>query len=367
MANSWGGSGTTWGQGDWGQQDITTIHPTGLSITSSLGDPLSYNETGWGRSTWGSDDWGDFSLTVVPTGYSITGSLGTAVASSLQGWGRNSWGAGPWGESNSPVVSLTGYSITASLGTLAYAQSEEGWGRDEWGTGNWGQNTTTVLPSGLEMTGHQGPDAWGQAPWNEMIGWGGDLRFETTQLSIAALTGIEATASLGTPTISRLDMIFDITGPAAMGAGLGVPNINNGADHSQGVGSLLATMSLGTPIHEMKYALTGLEITASLGALEITSTELIPITDSLLVTGSVGSVTVTDMAIGVSGYSITGSVGAIAPDDMVIGLTGFSATASVNSTFSILGYKDIDITGNTSYSNVDITGYTSYTDVDHVG
>ena len=93
----------------------------------------------------------------------------------------------------SPTVSLSGLSITAALGELPYAQSIEGWGRDEWGTGNWGENTTTVIIDGLEMTSLQGPSGWGQAPWDEMIGWGGDLRCETTQLSIAALTGIEAT------------------------------------------------------------------------------------------------------------------------------------------------------------------------------
>ena len=41
-----------------------------------------------------------------------------------------------------------------------------------------------------------------------------------------------------------------------MGAGLGVPNINNGADHSQGVGSLLSTMSLGTPLVQMDNCVT---------------------------------------------------------------------------------------------------------------
>jgi hypothetical protein len=46
-------------------------------------------------------------------------------------------------------------------------------------------------------------------------------------------------------------------------------------------------------------------------------------------------------------------------------LTGLSAAVSVGD-LSIIAYKDIDITGNTSYTDVDITGYTSYTDVDHV-
>ena len=70
------------------------------------------------------------------------------------------------------------------------------------------------------MTGRLGPDGWGSAPWNEQVSWGGDLSLTTTQLTIASLTGIEATLSLGTPTISRLDMNFDITGPSAMSAGI---------------------------------------------------------------------------------------------------------------------------------------------------
>jgi len=37
MANTWGESGTTWGQGDWGQQNVTTVSLTGFSITSTLG------------------------------------------------------------------------------------------------------------------------------------------------------------------------------------------------------------------------------------------------------------------------------------------------------------------------------------------
>ena len=365
MANSWGESGTTWSQGDWGQQDITTIHPTGFLTTSSLGDPLSYNEKGWGRSTWGSDDWGDFSLTVFPTGYSITGSIGELAAASEQGWGRSSWGNEPWGDSNSPVVSVSGFSITGSLGT-PYAAAEEGWGRDEWGYGNWGENTTTVILDGLEITALQGPSGWGLSPWEEQVAWGGDLRFETTQLSIAALTGIEATASLGTATIGRLDMIFGITGPAAMSAGIGTPGINNGADHSQGLASLLITGSVGSLGHEMAYDLTGIEATMSLGTPVITSTELIPITDSLLVTGSLGSVTVADMAIGVSGYSITASLGSLTIPAMKIGVSGFEVSGSLGSGgVSPLHYKNVDITGNTSYTDKNVTGYTAYTDIEH--
>jgi len=319
MANSWGESGTTWGQGNWGEQNNYT-----LTLETSL-------------------------LT--------TGSLGTLAAYAEQGWGRAAWGSEIWGDSYDPVISVTGYSITASLGTLPYAQSEEGWGRDGWGIGNWGQNTTTVKDlSTFEMTTGFGPDGWGSAPWNEEVFWGGGLSLTTTQLSIAALTGIEATASLGTPTISRLDMIFDITGPAAMGAGIGTPNINDGADHSQGLASLLITGSIGSLGHEMAYDLTGIEATMSLGTIDANDTQLVTLS-GIEITSSLGSFTLPDMAIGLTGLQATGSVGAITPTDMVMGLTGLSATMSVGATsWSFLGYKDIDITGNTSYTDVTHAG-----------
>jgi hypothetical protein len=356
MANTWGESGTTWSQGDWGQQNVTTVViSSGLSITASLGEASSYNEHGWGRSTWGSDDWGDFSLTVFPTGYSITGSVGEIAAFPNTGWGRDFWGEEPWGESFDPVINLSGFAITASLGTLPYAQSTSGWGRDEWGSNQWGEDAVDIDLTGLEITGHLGPDAWGEAPWNEMVAWDGDLRCETTQLSTVSPTGIEATLSLGTPTISRLDMIFDITGPAAMSAGLGVLNINNGADHSQGVGSLLITGSVGSLGHEMAYDLTGIEITASLGTMTVTEAQLVNLTGIEANFYALGSLTIADMAVGLSGLAVTGSVGSFTITDMQVGLSGIEMTGAVGSAgMSPLHYKDVDI-----------TGYTAYTDIEH--
>ena len=358
MANTWNESGTTWSQGDWGQQNVTTVViSSGLSITSSLGETTEFNHEGWGRDSYSDGSWGveGTDITLTLTGLSMTGHLNADGVASFPntGWGRDYYGEEPWGDSFDPVVQLTGFGITASLGELPYAQSESGWGRDEWGIGNWGENTSTVIVSGFEMTTGFGPSGWGIAPWDEQISWGGDLALTTTQLSIAALTGIEATASLGTPT-PNYDMIFGITGPAQMGAGIGVPNINDGADHSQGVASLLSTMSLGTPTIEIGVPLTGIQSTMSLGSAEVVNEELVILTTSLLVTGSVGSTTVTDMAIGVSGYSITGSLGTPIVTDMQVGISGLEATLSLGSGgVAPLHYKDVDITGNTSYTYVE--------------
>ena len=314
MANSWGESGTTWSQGLWGEQNNNTVTLTGLSMTGSLGEAFFYSEQGWGRDAWGSEI---------------------------------------WGENYDPVIPVTGYSITASLGELPHAGSFEGWGRDSWGDNEWGTDAHTIYPTGFEMTAAQGPSGWGLSPWDEMVAWGGDLSLTTTQLSIVELTGIEATASLGTATISRLDMIFGITGPAAMSAGIGTPNINNGADHSQGLASLLATMSLGTPTLELGVPLTGIQATMSVGSVLIVNEEIIYPT-GLSGTLSLGSTTVADMAIGVSGYSITGSLGTPIVTDMQVGISGIEMTGEIGSGgVSPLHYKDVDITGNTSYTYVE--------------
>jgi len=354
MANSWGESGTTWSQGDWGQQNVTTVViSSGLSITGTLGDAQSYPEEGWGRSTWGSDDWGDFSLTVFPTGFSITGSVGELAAFPNTGWGRDFWGEEPWGDSYDPVISLSGFSITGSLGELPYAQSESGWGRDTWGSNNWGEDTTTVILDGLEITAGLGPSGWGIAPWEEQVSWGGDLSLTTTQLSIAALTGIEATLSLGTPTLA-FDMNFDITGPAAMGAGIGTLSINNGADHSQGLASLLITGSLGSVGHEMAYDLTGIEATLSLGTAVATNTELINLTGIEANFFALNVPTVDDMAIGLTGFAGTMSLGSLTVTAMQVGISGIEMTGALGSAgMSPLHYKDVDITGNTSYTYVE--------------
>ena len=323
MANSWGESGTTWGQGDWGQQNVTTVViSSGLSITATLGEAQSYPEQGWGSDSWGDENWGESGIDILPTGYSIT----------------------------------------ASLGELPYAGATDGWGRDEWGDGDWGQNVTTVIVDGLEMTTGLGPGGWGIAPWEEQVSWGGDLSLQTTQLSVVTLTGIEATASLGTPQINY-DFIFTLSESLLGTLSLGTPT---GTDMAIGVSGYAITGSLGTPTLEMKYAITGYSATMSLGTVAVTSNPLV-LVSGFAITGSLGSLpAIDDMQIGVSGYSITGSLGTTTVTDMAIGVSGLEISGSLGSGgVSPLHYKDVDITGNTSYTNTTVTGNTSYTDIEH--
>ena len=313
MANSWGESGTTWGQGNWSEQNNYTLTLTGLSMTGSLGEPAAYSE---------------------------------------QGWGRDGWGEEPWGDSYDPVIALTGYSISASLGTLAYAQSEEGWGRDEWGYGNWGENTTTVADiTGFEMTGLLGVAGWGRSTWGNDP-WGAEsiVNIELGE----PLTGFAITGALNTSLTLNYDFIFTLTNSFLGTVARGAISINNGADHLQGLGGQAITGAIGSIAPADVVGVSGYTGTMSLGTATATNTELINIT-GLGATSYLGTLpAVDDMRIGLSKLTTTASLGTLTVTDIAIGLTGYLITGSLGSSgVSPLGYKDIDITGNTSYTYVE--------------
>ena len=278
--------------------------------------------------------------------------VGSLVASSEQGWGNSTWGTAPYGNSFSPVISIDGLSITSELGELPYAQSEEGWGRDEWSIGNWGQDTTTVSIEGLSMSAHLGPEGWGINSFGDGQ-WGGEFTFKPE--SIIVPNGQTLVADLGSATIGRLDMIFNISAPGTIGTGLGTLNINNGSDHTQGLASLTTSAEIGslvvTPTELID--LTGLEFTSPNPTdLTPSSIELINLTGVSL-SADIGSTTTDDMRVGLTGVTSAADVGAISPTNMTVGLTGQAFTASISTVgLGTIGYEDVDITGNTSYTNV---------------
>ena len=341
-----------WGQNSYGTQDVANVYPTGISFSSDVGSVIASADRGWGADAWSNGEWGELNNdTAILTGLSFSAELGTLIASSEQGWGRSEWGQEPWGESSSPVVSLTGLSITSELGTLPYAQSEEGWGRDEWGTGNWGENTTSVLLNGLSMSASLGPDGWGINSFGNGQ-WGGEFTFNVE--SIIVPTGQTLSADVGDVTISRLDMIFSISAPGAIGAGIGTLGTNNGSDHTQGLASFAVPAAIGsvTAAPNTIAVLSGLEITSEVGSVTTGSVELVDLTGVVL-KGAIGSTTVDGMAVGITGVTFEADVGAISPTNMTVGLTGLSFTASINTVgLGTIGYQDVDITGNTSYTDV---------------
>ena len=93
-------SGTPGSSGAYTQIEVEAGAPTTLYYycTNHSGMGGQANTDGWGRSYWSQADWGD--TNIVETG-----------------WGRNTWGYQSWGDT--PIVSVTGFSITSSLGSVS--------------------------------------------------------------------------------------------------------------------------------------------------------------------------------------------------------------------------------------------------------
>ena len=291
MANTWNKAGTTWGYNSW-QSDTVALSVTGVSSTSGIGSVTAFNESGWGSDAWGVENWGESGFLLTVTGVSSTFSLGAPDIVRFPGWGTLDWGENSWGDVEGATEKPSGLSITASVGTI-------------------------------------------------------------TPADVVGLTGVSATASIGSVSETRTSTQIPTGQAATFALGTGF-SINNGADHAQGLAGQAVTTSVGSLNHKMTYTITGVSSTFSIGTPVITSVELIDVT-GVSATFSIGSV-VTETTYILTGLGMTSSVGAISPAD-VMGLTGLSVTASVadltaSSGGGIFGYADIDTGSNVTYTDV---------------
>jgi len=273
--------------------------------------------SGWGRLTYGQANWGD-------------------ATTIKEGWGRYTWGTQAYGDA--PTATLSGQVATSAVGTPT-VEIRPGWGTLDWGENGWGS-----VEEGIENL--IAPSAITSSLGSIIIEIG------------VPLTGVSATASCPT----QLDIPQLITGVSAT-ASEGQLSLNNGADHVQGLTTLVGTTATGSILPADVVGISGVSATASVGPdLVITDTVVVLLGSGGAGTTSVGSI-ITEVEYILSGQSATSAVGSITPAD-VVGLTGVSATVTVGNV-APLGYEDIDITGNTSYNDVDVSGNTSYTDVTH--
>jgi len=287
--------------------------------------------SGWGRLTYGQANWGD-------------------ATTIKQGWGRLDWGSQAYGDS--PTVTLSGLSATTSVGAPT-VEVRPGWGTLDWGENGWGS-----VEEGIE----------------NLIGIGATSSVGAiTPADVVGLTGVSVTSSVGTGITFVISPTITPDGQVAT-ASEGQLSLNNGADHVQGLTTLVGTTAVGSILPADAVGLSGVSATASVGPdFIITDTVVVLLGSGGVGTSSVGSV-ITEVEYILSGQSATSAVGSFSPAD-VMGLTGVSATITVGEV-APLGYGDVDITGNTSYSavnktnsasysDVDVSGETSYTDVTH--
>ena len=316
--------GTPGNSGAYTQIDVQNGAPSTLYYycTNHSGMGGQANTDGWGRSYFGQADWGDTNIVT-------------------EGWGRLAWGAQGWGEA--PGVTLSGQSATTSIGSIT-VELKPGWGTLDWGENGWGS-----VEEGIEnLTGQSATASVGAITPADVVG----LTGQAATTSVGAFTGTGAI--ILSPTITP-------TGQAAT-VSEGQLSLNNGADHTQGLTTLVATTAIGSisPADVVGISSAGVATTAN-GTITTNAEDLIDVT-GVGATSSVGSLTL-EIGVPLTGVSATVSVGTISPAD-VVGLTGVEAISSVGNV-APLGYGDVDITGNTSYNGIDVSGNTSYTDVTH--
>jgi len=364
FTSGWGAD--DWGTGgSWGEATDEVVIPTGLSLTSSVGDLIASAEQGWGRDEWGQEPWGEsFSPVVALTGLNLTSSLGDlAYAASTSGWGRLAWGDNDW-DGAAITEKLTGLGTTSSLGSPTITtEINTGWGQDGWGVENWGESgLTIVIPTGVEATTASGEDvSWGKQTWDSATtGWSGEYYLEVAD--VMGLTGVSATSSVGSPT-AKSDVTLVPSGQSATSS-IGSVEINFNINVS--ITGVNATSSVGALTPADVMGLSGLGATSNIGDLTTSGNPNIAVT-GVSATSSVGTLNPADV-MGLTGVSASSSAGSLSVrlDPLVI-LDGQLATSNValfgtSSGFGIQAYSDVDTGSNSSYTSVATGSNTSYTD-----
>ncbi len=318
--------GTPGSSGAYTQIEVAAGAPSTLYYycTNHGGMGGEANTDGWGRSYWGQMDYGDSN--VVETG-----------------WGRNTWGYQSWGDT--PIVTLTGLTATTSLGVPdELIEIKPGWGTLNWGQNGWGSVESAVF----NLTGFSLTASLGTVVAKDVVGLTGlSADIELNPLSLVksdltfTLTGLELIASPGL--LTEDDHSVGLSGQSAtVTLGSLAP-----AD-IMGVTGLSADTDLGTlSINSNPLTLlTGLIGQSTLGSI-ISTPDTIAVPSGQSSTTSLGTVT----TVQVSGASLVG--------------LGLTATTSLNDAGIILKYyhrlTPKTSTGYTRLTPKTSTGYTRKT------
>jgi len=318
--------GTPGSSGAYTQIEVAAGAPSTLYYycTNHGGMGGEANTDGWGRSYWGQMDYGDSN--VVETG-----------------WGRNTWGYQSWGDT--PIVTLTGLTATTSLGDIdELIEVQPGWGTLNWGQNGWGSVESAVF----NLTGFSLTASLGTVVAKDVVGLTGlSADIELNPLSLVksdltfTLTGLELIASPGL--LTEDDHSVGLSGQSATVT----PGSLAPAD-IMGVTGLSADIDVGTLTINSNplMALTGLIGQSTLGSI-ISTPDTIAVPSGQSSTTSLGTVT----TVQVSGASLVG--------------LGLTATTSLNDAGIILKYyhrlTPKTSTGYTRLTPKTSTGYTRKT------
>ena len=264
---------------------------TGLdTVTASVGTVDAYNIEGWGRQQWNSFAWGitgsllttgeeatanvgsiaqvTGNASVIPTGIPITSSLGDesieiSFEIELTGFGATAnLGTADAG----PDAMLQGIGFSANVGTLE-AYNLEGWGRYFWGQFEWGATGEweSVELTGIALSANVGSLAVTADANTDVTGEAMTAEEGTVDPAPdAEVTGIGFDASLAVGTVVIGEANVTVVGEG-FAAGLGVGNLD--AVTQSDVTGIAMSVNLGsvTITAEATTNTTGIGLTMALG------------------------------------------------------------------------------------------------------
>ena len=253
-------------------------YTTGVTTNGSPGNAGAYTQITVAKSAP--------TLYYYCTQHSGMGGQANTVADNT--WGMWAWSTDAWGDQGPVEIALSGQSATSSVGSISVTDIQ------------------TVIPTGQSIISSVGS-------------------ITTGVLSIADLTGVQATSELGD---------FDNAGTLVGWGrnGWGEEPYGDSFNKLEQPAGLSATSSVGsiTTFDTTTVALTGVSSTSAVGSLGFSISPVVVLTGQSA-TSSVGTPLITQASIGLTGLGMTSAVGGIVLDALVVELGGLSTTSSVGS------------------------------------
>ena len=260
----------------------------------------------WGQNSWGSQD----GTTITLTGLSVTTSVGTVTAFNETGWGADTWGFEGWGGANT-IIELPGLTATTALGTALDVIQQPGWGTLSWGQNSWGDvEGTEFTLNGLSLTTSVGV----LAP-EDVVGL---TALPTLQTSVNAFATVSTDSTL---TLTGLPLTI-------------TPGLLTTDDHSVGLPALTVLQTaVGSITPSDVMGLTGLTpLQTAFGEFAISSDPVTNVT-GVSATTSLGTLTASPDSIQIlSGQTGTTALGTVTTTQLsnVTDLPGLVATTGLN-------------------------------------
>ena len=220
---TWGSN--SWGDNGWGT-DQNDVSVNGLSATLTLGDEVAFPGLGWGANGWNVGEWGSVNTgNQLVTGFGLSANLGTVEQTSSTGWGRSTWGSDIWNGYGTTLPSGVAATLALDNNVLINTEINSGWGRLGWNINAWGisgQALASNFPISMSLANvsidNEINTGWGSDGWG-VEGWGASIM--VVQPTGQVLTAFEGSAGLSFDGDSNVDAVgraMTIYAPATVNA-----------------------------------------------------------------------------------------------------------------------------------------------------